>query len=244
MRPEALPTGGRFGGFRPRLVPTLIAVPAVALMLALGTWQLFRLAEKNAANALRLERANAAAAELPARLDDPAMLDFRRVKVTGVFRHDRELYLNARSLRGNAGYHVLAPLVRDGAPPVLVSRGWVPYERKKPEARSEGQLAGTVTVEGILRRDARRGWLMPDNDPVRNEWFWYDLPAMASAAGLSDVAPFYIEATATPVPGGFPLGGQTIVALPSPHLGYAITWYSLAVAFAVIYVLWHRGLAR
>ena len=63
---------------------------------------------------------------------------------------------------------------------------------------------------------------------------------MAAAAGLPDLAPFYIEAVATPIPGGFPIGGQTIVALPSPHLQYAITWYALAVALAVIYVMWHQ----
>ena len=54
-----------FADFRPRLVPTLITVVGVTLLLGLGTWQVFRLAEKNAINALRAERAGAPAVPLP-----------------------------------------------------------------------------------------------------------------------------------------------------------------------------------
>lgn len=227
--------------FRPRLVPTLIAVPGILLLLALGTWQVVRLQEKTAINQFRAERVAATAVPLPARLDDVAAAAFRRFSVAGTFRHDRELRLNARSQRGNAGYDIVTPLVRSDGPPVLVNRGWVPYERKEPATRREGQVEGTVTVEGILRTEPRRGWLMPDNDPARNEWFWFDIAAMAQAAGVPDAAPFYIEAGTAPNPGGFPIGGQTIVQLPSNHLQYALTWYALAIALAAIYVVSQRA---
>ena len=81
---------------------------------------------------------------------------------------------------------------------------------------------------------------MPANDAARNEWFWFDLPAMKQAASAPDAAPFYIEAGPAPNPGGFPIGGQTIFQLPSNHLQYAITWFALAIALAVIYVVSQR----
>jgi surfeit locus 1 family protein len=230
-----------FAGFRPRLVPTLIAVPGVVLLLGLGAWQLVRLAEKNAINAFRAERAAAAAVALPARIDDVGAWEFRRVVVAGTFDHDRELRVNARSQRGNTGYDLVTPLRRGDGPPVLVNRGWVPYSRKEPATRQEGQVAGPTTIEGILRTEPRKGWLMPDNDAARNEWFWFDLPAMKSSAGVPDAAPFYIEAGPAPNPGGFPIGGQTIVQLPSNHLQYAITWFALAIALAAIYVASQRA---
>ncbi|MGQ0664728.1 MAG: SURF1 family protein [Pseudomonadota bacterium] len=229
-----------FRGFRPELVPTLIAVPAILALLGLGTWQWARLVEKNAINALRLERMSGPAIPVPASGEVAADVEFRLVAVTGVFLHDRELKLHARSRRGNAGYHVVTPLVREHGPPVLISRGWVPYERKDAASRPQGQAAGPVTVEGVLRRDSRRGWLAPDNAPARNEWFWYDLPEMAGAAGVAGLAPYYIEAGPAPNPGGFPLGGQTVMRLPNDHLEYALTWYALAVAMAVIYIVYHR----
>jgi surfeit locus 1 family protein len=66
------------------------------------------------------------------------------------------------------------------------------------------------------------------------------LPAMAKAVGVPDTAPFYIDADKTPNPGGWPQGGVTNLELPNDHLQYAITWFSLAIALVVIYVLYHR----
>lgn len=235
-------TSSSLFGFRPRLVPTLIAVPGIVLMLALSVWQVQRLQEKNDLNAFRLARATAAAVELPAGDVDLAEFEFRRVLVRGRFLHDKEIVMNGRSQRGNAGYEIITPLVREAGLPVMVSRGWIPYERRDPSTRAAGQVEGPVVVEGILRSDIRRGasWLMPDNEPERNQWFWFDLPRMGRTAGLGAVAPFYIEAIAAPNPGGYPVGGQTQIELQSSHLEYAITWFCLAIALAVIYVVWHR----
>jgi surfeit locus 1 family protein len=66
---------------------------------------------------------------------------------------------------------------------------------------------------------------------------------MAAAAGLTRVRPVFVEAGPAPNPGGLPIGGQTQADLPNDHLQYAITWYSLAAALAVIYALFcHRHL--
>lgn len=226
--------------FRPQFWPTLVAVPMFLALLGLGTWQVLRQAEKAEINAFRAERAAAPAVALAEVARDPAGYEFRRVQVRGTFDHAREIYVYGRSQRGNDGYYIVTPLRRDGGAPVLVNRGWVPTARKAPERRTEGQVAGPVEVVGFLRRDARRGWLMPDNDTAGSHWFWFDLPAMSAAAGISPPAGFYLEADAAPNPGGFPIGGQTQLQLPSPHLQYAFTWFALAVGLAVIYVVWHR----
>ena len=55
------------------------------------------------------------------------------------------------------------------------------------------------------------------------------------------VMPFFIDADATPNPGGLPIGGVTIIDLPNNHLQYALTWYGLAAALAVVVVLWLHG---
>ena len=227
-------------GFRPQFWPTVVAVPMFAALLGLGTWQVFRLAEKDAINSFRAERAAAPPADMAGTPADLAPFEFRRVRVRGTFDHAHELYVYARSQRGNDGYHILTPLRRDAAPAVLVNRGWVPRDRKDPARRAEGQVAGPAEVVGYLRRDPRRGWLMPDNDVPGNHWFWFDLPEMARSAAMPEGAPFYLEADTTPNPGGFPIGGQTQVQLPSNHLQYAVTWFALALALAVIYVVWHR----
>src|SRR4051812_13798927 len=196
-------------GFRPRLVPTLVAVPMFFALLGLGTWQMLRLEEKSAINQFRAERAAAAPVDLPATVTDLPAADFRRVRVQGRFDHAHELYVYGRSQRGNDGYYIVTPLQRDGAPPVLVNRGWVPTARKLPGSREAGQVAGVTTVTAFLRHDPRQSWLMPDNVPEANHWFWFDLPAMSKAAGIDPPVNFYLEADATPNPGDLPVGGQT-----------------------------------
>jgi surfeit locus 1 family protein len=233
-------SSGLFPGFRLRLIPSLIAVPAFATLLALGIWQMQRHVEKAEINQFRAVRASAPAVDPPAASANLSEFEFRRIRVTGRFAHDRELFVYGRSQRGNDGYYIITPLIRDTEPALLVNRGWVPKDRKEPDRRAAGQVEGTVSVTGFLRRDARRGWLMPDNEPQRNHWFWFDLPEMFLAARLDRAEPYYVEADASQNPGGFPIGAQTQLSLPDPHLNYAFTWFALAAALAVIYIAWHR----
>jgi surfeit locus 1 family protein len=231
--------------FRPGLAATLFTLIAVTIMVGLGTWQVERLAWKN--NLIdRIESGlRAAPAPLPARVENPADWDFRRVSVTGQFLHDHELDLAARSMNGRIGYQIVTPLKRDDGTLVLVNRGWVPLEKRDPASRPEGLPAGMVTIEGVARVPAERGWMQPDNDPATNMWFWYDIPAMAARAGVSagEALPVVIEAGAAANPGGFPIGGQTNVNIANNHLQYAFTWYSLAITLIVIYFVfhWRRG---
>jgi surfeit locus 1 family protein len=230
--------------FRPRLAPTLFTIPVVAVLVALGVWQLQRLEWKSRLIAERATAVAAAPVSPPQTLAEARALEFHRLTVEGVFLHDKEILRNAIAAKGDAGFDVLTPLREEGGRIVFVNRGFVPTELKDPATRPTGQLAGTVRVSGLLRvpPDKKPGWFIPDNRPDRNAWFWIDLRAMAAADGLANVAPFYIDADAEPNPGGWPKGGVTPLALPNDHLQYAITWFSLAAALVVIYLVYHsRG---
>ena len=50
---------------------------------------------------------------------------------------------------------------------------------------------------------------------------------------------FFLEADATPNPGGMPVGGQTRLDIPNDHLQYAITWFLIALALAGVYLAYH-----
>ena len=96
-----------------------------------------------------------------------------------------------------------------------------------------------VTVTGIVRMPEIQGLFIPDNEPEANRWFWRDLKAMAQSmfpGGTVALAPFFLEAEKSEVPGGWPEGGQTRAELPNNHLQYAITWFLLAACLVVIYV--------
>ncbi len=228
--------------FHPTRWATAIALPALVVLLGLGTWQLQRLAWKTDLIAYREAQLAAPPITLPTELGDAggtlAARDYRRVTVTGAFLHDREIYL-AASRRGRVGFAIITPLRRTGGATVLVNRGWVPATAREAARRAQGQVAGEVTVEGIVRPAARQGWLTPDNDSAKNYWFWLDLAAMAEFAGV-DAPRLIVEAGPAPIPGGLQIGKRARVDLPNDHLGYALTWYALAAALAVIYFLSQR----
>lgn len=228
--------------FRPTLWPTLFTIPALIALVGLGIWQVQRLHWKDALIAERQARSGAPAMTLPATVESPADLEFYPVRVRGGFRHDREMYLAARTLGGRPGLHVVTPMILEDGRALLVDRGWIPETRKDPATRAEGQVAGVVQLEGLARMGGWKGFgfLKPENLPRENLWFWVDPPAMAAAAGLSGaVKEIYLEAGPAENPGGLPKGGQTRIQLPNDHLEYAITWFSLALALVVIYVVYH-----
>ena len=227
---------------RPLLWPTLFTVPVLLALLALGSWQIERLFWKREQIVQRQAAVAAAPVAAPRSLEEARGMEFRHVTDEGVFLHDKEIFLGATSEAGRNGYQVLTPLRQAGGRNVFVNRGFIPAELKDPDTRSEGEIAGTVRVQGLLRLPpaGKPAWFLPDNRPDLNYWLWVDLPAIAAADRLDNVAPFYIDADATPNPGGWPKGGITRLELRNDHLQYAITWFSLAVALIVIYFLYCR----
>ena len=229
-------------GFRPQFWPTIIAVPIVLVCLALGSWQIQRLFWKEGLIAARAAAVAAPPVPVPQNAAEARGMEFRHVADEGVFLNDKEIFLGATSEGGVNGYQVLTPLREAGGRIVFVNRGFIPAELKDRSRRMAGEPGGPVRIEGLLRLPpvGRPNWLLPNNRPDLNYWFWVDLPAMAAADKLDRVAPFYVDADAAPNPGGWPQGGVTRLTLPNNHLQYAITWFSLAVAMIVIYVLFHR----
>ena len=233
---------GGIAGFRPRLVPTLITIPVVLVCLGLGLWQIQRLHWKEALIAQREAALAAAPIAAPRRRDEALALEFHRITAEGVFLHDREILRIAPGPTGGSGFEIMTPLREPDGRVIFVDRGFVPTALKDRPKRAAGDPAGVARVIGLLRLPPARkpSWFLPDNKPDRNLWFWADLPAMASADGLGEVAPFYIEADATPNPGGWPKGRGTLEPLPNDHLQYAITWFALAATALAVFFLSQR----
>lgn len=223
--------------FRPGLAPTVAALAALAVLVALGTWQMQRLHWKEALIAERQAQLTAAPVVVPRAAPDWRALEFRRVEATGVFRHDLEQLFGVRKHGQELGHNVLTPLLRSDGTAVLVDRGWVPRERMDPKTRPEGQVSGQLTLTGIARHREReeQHWFTPDNQPAAGHWYWYDLDAMEQALGL-ELLPVVLEADDSPNPGGLPVGGLTVVELPNNHLQYAMTWYGLALTLVGVYI--------
>jgi surfeit locus 1 family protein len=221
----------------------------VAALVALGTWQLHRRAWKLDLIQRIENRVHAPPVAAPGRAEWPTVTasthEYRRVRATGVFLHERETLVRASTELG-FGFWVLTPLRTPDGTLVLVNRGFVPPERRDPATRAAGQIAGETTVTGLLRMTEPGGAFLRANDPSADRWYARDVAAIAAARGLGDVAPYFIDAdAASSVPDG-PVGGLTVIAFHNNHLIYAITWYALAMmlAGATAYIVREQGRLR
>lgn len=211
------------------LLPVLVVLPTLAVLLALGTWQVNRLAWKTDL----LARIAAAEAAAPVPLTaTPA--PFAKVVAAGRFDYGREALLGLEVRGAVLGARLLTPLLREGAEPILVDRGWVPLERDRPVARPEG----AVQVTGFVRPGETAGMFAAADDVPGRRFYTFDPVAIGGALGLPRVAPFGLVALGEAE--GLP---QPARALPRPsnnHLGYVITWYGLAAALVGVFLAWAR----
>ncbi|MFD0988376.1 SURF1 family protein [Methyloligella solikamskensis] len=228
---------------------TIFMVPVFALTVWLGVWQLQRLEWKRGLLAAIEERSEGPPVALETVLEkakDGEDIEYTRVTVDGRFDHAREEYLYALD-EGDPGWHVITPLETDEGSTVLIDRGFVPADKKAPEAREEGQLEGEVEVTGLVRQPQEPGPFTPDNEPARKQWFWRDLDGMRQAMFPDSgkrVAPFFIEVEPSDIPGGLPKGGQTNLTLPNNHLQYAWTWFCMAAVLGGAYLAYAWSVFR
>ena len=95
-------------------------------------------------------------------------------------------------------------------------------------------------MTGLLRITEPDGAFLRSNDPAANRWYSRDVAAIAKARDLGLTAPYFVDADATPNPGGYPVGGLTVVRFPDNHLVYALTWFVLcALTLFFAWRLWH-----
>lgn len=231
-------------------VPTLFALAAFVICIALGTWQIQRKAWKEALIATLERRLSAPPVELPP-LElwgqlDPAEDEFRHVKFSAALVPGAEalVYTSGSALRSDVsgpGYWVLAPARLAAGGLVVVNRGFVPEGRQDPATRAAGEVTGSAELVGVMRWPEPRGTFSPNDEPARNLWFVRDPVGIASAKGWGDVAPFFVELESPRPPGGLPRAGALKVNLRNEHLQYAITWYGLALVVVVMFAFWFRA---
>jgi surfeit locus 1 family protein len=225
-----------------RAVAILILLAAAfSVLVALGTWQVYRLQWKEGLLAAIDERVNAepvelAEAERRYRMD--GSVEYWPVTARGTFLHSGERHFFT-TWKGQSGFNLYTPLMLADGRAVFVNRGFVPYDRKDAATRPEGQIEGVNEIAGLARDPLgeKPSFIVPDNEPDKNVFYWKDITAMAQTANLpagTEVLPFFIDAGDAPVPGGRPAGGVTLIDLPNSHLQYAITWYGLALALAAV----------
>lgn len=210
-----------------------LLMAAFAGFVALGVWQLQRMAWKHALIARVEARIHAAPVAPPPRAAWAGVSEegdgYRRVRFAGTFLPVAEARTQAVTDFGMGAWS-LAPLRTEAGDIVFVNRGFVPQG-----ARAAALPAGRVEIVGLLRPSEPDGGFLRRNVPSEERWYSRDTAAIARARGLpaDAVAPFFVDAEARPQAEGWPRGGLTVVHFRDAHLGYALTWFGMALLTAL-----------
>ncbi len=222
------------------LVPTIFTIFTFVLLVGLGSWQVARMQQKNAL-AAKIEKAmNAAPVSLAGINLKKPQTPYQRVKLNGRFMHEQEVHLftGPRVPKGKPGYNILTPFERSEGGYILVDRGWTPADVKAPQLRLDSIIWGPVSIEGIVMPKETPGYFTPRNQPEKNLWFWLDTPAISEFTGFKLPTTYVRQISKNPFESI--IAGEAKIVVRNDHLGYAITWYVLAIASLVIYVLLRR----
>jgi len=221
--------------FRRLLWPGVMTVVMLAVLLALGTWQVLRLHWKQDLLS-QIARAEIAPAVPLPKNPDP----FTKVQVSGHLREDLSATYGAEVRDTPAGTQLGSQLIvaleRNVGDPILVDRGWVPDKRSAPLAQTEDD----VKLEGYIRPSDTPGMFSATDSPTARRFYTLNAETIGAALGLQRVAPFFLVAVGPPPKERFPDPARHLPRPPNNHLSYAITWYGLAAALVVIFVLWAR----
>ena len=235
------------------VLPLLLLGVALAVLVALGSWQLERKAWKESLIAELDGKLAAPATDLPPRERwkqlDQTQYEFRHVAFPAEFLPGEEalVYTSGSSLRPDVtgpGYWVFSPARLTGGSIILVNRGFVPEGKQDPKTRLQGRPSGVVEVAGALRWPEQRSGFTPPDEPEKGLWFARDPATMAKAKHWDTSAPFYIDQEAPPSSGGLPKVGPLRPALPNRHLEYAVTWYGLALVILIAALFFVRARRR
>ena len=237
----------RAGGF------AIFTLAMVALFIGLGVWQLQRRVEKHALIAALDERLAAAPAPLPGAADwsklTPGHDEFRRVSFTATYetRLDAMVYSSGSAIRpdiSGPGTWAFIPARLESGETIAVNAGFVPntMQDRDVQDRAVARLISgkPVAMTGYIRFPDAGGMFTPSVEQAKRLWFARDHLAMAQALGWDKVAPFYIDLETPVPPSGIPKPGPLEVQLRDDHMQYAVTWFTLAAAVVIAFVVWMR----
>ena len=240
---------------------TIFTLAMVAVCVGLGLWQLQRRVEKHTLIAALDERLAASPEALPQPSQwsalTPARDEFRRVTFIATYARllDAMVYSSGSAVRDDVsgpGTWAFLPAQLPGGETVAINTGFVQntMQDRTQQDRAVGKLVTgqPVNLTGYLRFPEAAGALTPAENVTKRLWFTRDQQAMALALGWSadgkKLAPFYLDLESPAPENGIPKPGPLRVHLKDDHMQYAVTWFGLAAAMAIAFLVWWRAQRR
>lgn len=216
------------------------------LFIWLGTWQLQRLAEKDALIAEVGRQLLEAPYDIPDAEDwssvDLDVYAYHLLTLTGRYLNDKTVLVftnlpEPKGRFGGPGYWVMTPFEPRTGGTIFVNRGFIPQTSGESFSAALGP-EGEQTLTGIALRAETAGAFTPGPDKLKRIEWVRDPRRLAAMADVSGpLFPFTVDAPAGEA-GALPQGGETVIEFPNNHLGYAFTWFGFALITPLLLAYW------
>ena len=220
--------------FKPRFIPLVSFFLALGILISMSSWQFKRLKWKESLINLRVSNFE----KIPEQLDsfkEPSKNEFRKANIKGTLLNDQEMFMPALSKNGNNGFHILVPFKTSDNKFYVFDTGWIPLKLKEKSLRKNNLIIESKQFEAVIRIPGRKGYFQPDNDIIKNTWFFVEPGLMSEYLQIPFVNEIYLEAINNG-PGGYPIGNQTRIYLRNNHLQYALTWMFLSFGLIGVFL--------
>ena len=208
------------------LFPAVLGVVGILILVTLGIWQLQRLDWKNRLLHNIEQKITAEPVQLLSNLSEVED-QYRSVIVEGDIK-DGEIHVLTSLKNKGPGFLVVVPFELVDGRIILVDRGFILEVEKKLE-RSRGR----VKLVGNLLWPNETDSFTPAPDIKKNIWFARDLKKMSNHFKTGEV--LVVMRQSDPV--GEPTPQRIGIHIANDHLGYAITWFSLALVWCGMTIL-------
>lgn len=225
--------------FQPGLISSIVVLIGITILFSLGRWQLDR-AEVKRVILQDVENRKTSKPMQLTELDTISDKNYYHLQVAGKFDNKHYLLLDNRIYKSKPGFEVIQPLViKDRV--VLVNRGWIPLPRDRndlptiPIIEQEMLVIGEVNIPGAA--------IVLKADQLSADKSWPQLVQSIEIEALTKlyqelgmkIEPWVLRQDADDDP--FYRRLWFFVSMkPEQHIGYAVTWFGLALVLLIIYI--------
>lgn len=226
--------------FKARLLPTLATLLLLPVLISLGIWQLGRADEKRQILQTQQQKAQQPPYVISAEADDIGDIEYRAIKATGQFNEKYRIYVDNKVYRGQVGYYVVEPLLlADTSEAVLVNRGWVAATNSRAVLPDVMHPQSIQVIEGVAKINTKDVATFGAGNRVDDTWpalvRWIDIQELQKTLPFK-LKPYLLLQTNN-IPDDLIREWKFSSSPPEKNLSYALQWFSLAAALALIYLV-------
>ncbi|WP_297324692.1 SURF1 family protein [Nitrosomonas sp.] len=222
--------------FEPKFWAIIITIASVLIFTELGKWQLSRADEKTARYEQLEEYAKQPAIKLPGALIKLKDFQYREVEVEGEYLPEYTIFLDNKTHKGRAGYHIITPLkIANSSVCVAINRGWVATGYDRAILPEIAEVNGQVKVTGVVVSSELRTLELSDTSSTGRVWGNFDLNRYQEVVNLKMQPIMVLQKDR--IEDGLIRDWDKPDSGASKNIGYAVQWFLLAATAIIIFLV-------